>query len=113
MGTPSMSPMVTRMNRCSIDARVRRAYRVMSWEAIPYVTSLKRPMNLFRPRGSSGASASRSPTGCSGSCFPVRRGSLSSDMVTSSHAVQVDVVLLGELALPQDASLPGLDLGGH
>src|SRR5919106_1277210 len=94
-----MSPIVTRMNRCSIDARVRRAYRVMSWEAIPYVTCLKRPMNRLRPRGSSS----------SGAAF----GSRSSDIVTSSNAVQVELVLFGRVSLPEDPPLPGLDPRGE
>src|SRR5919106_4318569 len=94
-----MSPIVTRMNRCSIDARVRSAYRVMSWEAIPYVTCLKRPMNRLRPRGSSS----------SGAAF----GSRSSDIVTSSNAVQVELVLLGRVSLPEHPPLPGLDPRGQ
>src|SRR5919108_3142951 len=105
MGTPSMSPMVTRMNRCSMEARVRSAYLVMSWEAMPYVTCLNLPRNFFRPFGSS--SASRSAAACS-MC-----SSVSSGIATSSHPVQVEVVLVGGRPLPEHPPLPGLDPGGH
>src|SRR5574341_2146648 len=43
IGTPSRSPIVIRMNRCSMLARVRTAWRVISCEDIPYTMSLKTP----------------------------------------------------------------------
>src|SRR3989442_13891452 len=40
---PRRSPIVMRMKRCSMLARVRTAWRVISCEDIPYTMSLKTP----------------------------------------------------------------------
>src|SRR3989304_360319 len=85
---PSRSPIVMRMKRCSIDARVRRAARLISCAAMPYTVSVMLCHSLFAADSFSSSVMS----------------------VSYSYAVQVMLVVAAQLALAQHVALPGLDL---
>src|SRR3972149_48383 len=88
---PSRSPIVMRMKRGSIDARVRRAARLISCAAMPYTVSVMLCHSLFAADSFS-----------------------SSVMAVSySYAVQVMLVVAAQLALAQHVELPCLDLRHH
>src|SRR2546425_7920407 len=93
MGTPNRSPIVIRMNRCSMLARVRSAARVMSCAAMPYVISRTVRKNRLMPRGALGS-------GVWGS-FAIR---------AASNTVQIQVVVFGNLSLAQHPPPPRGDL---
>src|SRR2546428_1529120 len=80
---PRRSPIVMRMKRCSMLARVRTAWRVISWEDIPYTMSLKTP---------------RIPRFLFG---------------VSLDGVEVIFLLLPEILPARHVALPGRDLRHH
>src|SRR2546422_2592864 len=80
---PRRSPIVMRMKRCSMLARVRTAWRVISCEDIPYTMSLKTP---------------RIPRFLFG---------------LSSDGVEVILLLFPEILPARHVALPGRDLGHH
>src|SRR2546425_1217729 len=80
---PRRSPIVMRMKRCSMLARVRTAWRVISCEDIPYTMSLKTPRI---PRFFFGL---------------------------SSDGVEVILLLFPEILPARHVALPGRDLGHH
>src|SRR2546425_10982136 len=99
MGTPNRSPIVIRMNRCSMLALVRSAARVMSCAAMPYVISRTVRKNRLMRRGALGS-------GVWGS-FAIR---------AASNTVLIQVVVLGNLSITQHPPPPPADLmdkAGH
>src|SRR5581483_984683 len=76
------------MKRCSMLARVRMACRAMSWEAMPYTTSLNPRRKPRSPFGSLSGSIAQ----------------------TSLHLDQIEFFFVQRVPLPQHAPLPCIEV---